>query len=321
MFKSIRRLIRNFFGFSHGEAKGFLLLLWLLLALSLGYVLYRNLPEEGYTSYAEDKALLDSLIQQMEQQEPEALPRLAHSAALEERLAPEFFPFDPNQLSVDSLRLLGLPQWLAGRIEKYREKGGRFRKKEDLRKIYGLSDSIYAQLAPYIYIRNQPAVAAKPERAQLEKVPSERSPSSAAGAVAKSPLLRLDINMADSLELQQVKGVGPVLSGRIVRFREKLGGFVSLEQLYEVWGLDSVVVERLQTQAYVQEDFKPAIIKINSASREELALHPYINPSQARLLHAYRQQHGPFKSPDELAKIHTLDSEFVKKVAPYIRLD
>lgn len=321
MIKGIRRGIRNFFGFSHGEAKGFLLLIWLLLALSLGYLVYRSMPGEGYTSYKEDKALLDSLVSVMERRELETSPIFTESPTREERIVPQLFQFDPNQLPADSLRLLGLPGWLASRIEKYRQKGGRFREKEDLLKIYGLSDTLYARLEPYIQIPSFPGreKAAYSNPAYTERPPEERRPT--ALWKEKKPPVRMDINQADSLELQAVRGIGPVLSGRIVRFREMLGGFVTMNQLYEVWGLDSAVVEEVKAHAFIEQEYQPAMIKINSATREELATHPYISPSQARLLHAYRQQHGPFKSTDELLKIHTLNSEFVKKVAPYILLD
>jgi competence protein ComEA len=324
MYKGLRRLVRNFFGFSHGEAKGFLLLLCLLLALSLGYGIYKSLPGQSYTSYAEDKALLDSLIATIElQEQEEAGPALANSPAREnpareEVVVPRYFSFDPNQLSADSLQLLGLPHWLANRIVKYRKKGGSFRTKEDLRKIYGLSDSTFEQLMPYITIRNP-----RPSETSASKAYSNNLPpgSTAYKRDAKKPPVRLDINQADSLELQVVRGIGPVLSGRIVRFRQKLGGFVSLNQLYEVWGLDSAVVETMQGQTFIQEEFRPANLNINSATVEELAQHPYISPSQARLLEAYRQQHGAFTSANDLLKIHTFNSDFVNKIAPYILLD
>jgi competence protein ComEA len=318
MFKSLRRLVRNFFGFSHGEAKGFLLLLCLLLALSLGYGVYKSLPGQSYTSYAEDKALLDSLIATIELKEQEAKPAFSNSPARKEIVEPRYFNFDPNQLPADSLQLLGLPQWLANRIVKYRQKGGSFRSKEDLRKIYGLSDSTFEQLAPYVTIRSP-----RPSETSASKAYSNNFPpgSTAYKRDAKKPPVRLDINQADSLELQVVRGIGPVLSGRIVRFRQKLGGFVSLNQLYEVWGLDSAVVETMQEQAFIQEEFRPANLNINSATVEELAQHPYISPSQARLLDAYRQQHGAFTSANDLLKIHTFNSDFVNKVAPYILLD
>lgn len=319
MFKRLHRLIRNFFGFSHGEAKGFLLLLWLLLALSLAYLMYKQLPEEGYTTFAEDRALLDSLIQQMERQETRPDPPGRQPFRTAEAPEPLLFPFDPNGLSVDSLRLLGLPQWLAARIYKYRQKGGSFREKEDLRKIYGLPDSTYLRLEPYIRIENLAQKNPKPQREESRQPPWKKYPS--ADSRAGREIFPLDINKSDSLSLQALRGIGPVLSGRIVRFRQKLGGFVSLEQLYEVWGLDSMVVAGMMEKAFVQEDFQPVPVSINSAGEEELAAHPYIGFKQARLLYAYRQQHGPFLSANDLLKIHTLDSVFVDKIAPYIALE
>lgn len=317
MFQRMLRYTRNFFSFSYAEAKGFLLMAGLLLIFFLTYLLYRQWPSEGYTSYIEDKALLDSLVRQMEALEKmpsSTLKENYYKGSREEEEAaapPQFFVFDPNRLPVDSLQLLGIPQWLARRIVNFREKGGRFRKKEDLMVIYDMPDSLYQSLRPFIQLPPDPvsppgARAEKPERREDRPVFKEKT------------VAAFDINQADSLLLQEVKGIGPVLSSRIVKFREKLGGFVSMDQLYEVWGLDSTVVEKLGLSAFIDGSFRPEQLNINEASQEEIAAHPYFSPMQARLIYAYRQQHGAYQSVNDLLNIHTLDSSFVKKVSPYI---
>ena len=289
----------------------------LLFAFFLTYLLYRQLPSEGYTSYVEDKALLDSLVRQMEMLEQEApfvKDGSLHTSNLEEKEAeplPPLFVFDPNQLSADSLQLLGIPRWLARRIVNFREKGGKFRKKEDLMVVYDMPDSLYQALRPFIQLpKSEPAAKGEGEKVEVEERP----------AFKEKVVAAFDVNQADSLLLQEVKGIGPVLSSRIVKFREKLGGFVSMNQLYEVWGLDSAVVEQLHQHTFISEGFEPAQLNLNEASQEEMAAHPYFSPMQARLLYAYRQQHGSFQSVGDLLNIHTFDSSFVKKVTPYIVL-
>ncbi len=322
MIKRLIRFIRSFFSFSYAEAKGFLVMAAGIALMAAGYIIYNALPSDTYSSYAEDKAKLDSLVRLIEAREgveKETGREKGLPAKVVERKEAVYFSFNPNHLSADSLQLLGVPGWLAERISRYRQKGGVFRKKEDLLKIYGFEESLYAQLEPYI---NIPAVLA----AGREKLPPEegsRRINSPKDEGERVPVSRLPINInrADSLELQQLKGIGPVLSSRIVKFRNKLGGFVHLDQLYEVYGLDSSLVKELVNVLHLDPDFQPEPIAINTASVEELAAHPYISPAQARLIHSYRTQHGNFTSFNELLNIHTFNSKFVNKVAPYIRFD
>jgi competence protein ComEA len=319
MPKRMFRYIRSFFNFSHAEARGFLLMVWLLAAFSLFYLVYRNLPARGWSGYERDQALLDSLVAVLETREPEQAVSFTGLEEAEAKSEVRYFYFNPNHLSADSLELLGMPGWLAQRIINYRQKGGRFREKEDMLKIYHFPDSLYQKLAPYIRI--EPAGEEAPRRAAKRRAEKEEPAKPAPARSVKKVPETFSINEADSLQLQQVYGIGPVLSGRIIRFRERLGGFAKLSQLYEVYGLDSAVVERLREITYIREGFKPAGLAINAASQEELAAHPYISPAQARLIYNYRRQHGFFQSVDDLRKIHTLDANFVEKIAPYVRLE
>lgn len=321
MLKRLHQYIRSFFNFSHAEASGFLVMVLLLLAASIGWLVYRNMPGSGYTAYAKDKALLDSLMLEMEALNQPAGNFPEPSSAPAEAVV--YFTFNPNQLPADSLELLGVPRWLAQRIDNYRQKGGQFRQKEDLMKIYDFPDSLYQALAPYIQIAPASSLSNAPKNRREEpkeyKGREKRYPDSPGRA--EKVITAFDINKADSLELQQISGIGPVLSGRIVKFRDKLGGFSSLRQLYEVWGLDSAVVSRVMESAFIEENFTPDTLRINTASQEELAAHPYIDARQARLIYNYRMQHGPFRSVEDLRKMHILDAGFVQKIAPYILLE
>lgn len=295
---------------------------FLLATIALLFLVYDHVPSSGYTTYEQDKALLDSLVAQMEiKLNKDTVPfqegRVLEGRETNKEKRPIFFAFNPNHLPVDSLIVLGIPPALAGRIENYRQKGGKFRKQEDLLRIYGFPDSLYRTLEPFIVLSPSTEKSSSTSKKESEpsSLPSEREESNKPVEIS-----RFDINLADSLQLQKVKGIGPVLSSRIIRFRNKLGGFVRLEQLYEVYGLDSTVVQKLVEWAYVQEGFSPEPIMLNSASQEKLAEHPYINQDQARLIFSYRSEHGPFQKLSDLRKIHTLDPNFVNIIAPYVRL-
>lgn len=275
-----------------------------ILLIAIYYLIYNAIPSEGYSSYLEDKAILDSIVKQME---------------VREGLQPErhivHFHFNPNAVSVDSLKLLGLPERLARTINNYRTKGGKFKSKEDIKKIHGFPDSIYQRLKPFIVIPATYSSAKKEATPEKERFPKKQEYKN------KQTLAAFDLNKADSLQLLQWKGIGPVLASRIVRFRNKLGGFVEKEQLYEVYGLDSILAKKLLALAFIDADFQPERIRINEASVEELATHPYISHAQARRLLEYKNQHGPFRSLSDLLNIHTLGPNFAKKIAPYIRFD
>ena len=131
----------------------------------------------------------------------------------------------------------------------------------------------------------------------------------------------LDLNKADSLELQEVYGVGKKLSARIIRFREALGGFVSMDQLYEVYSLDSAVIERLRERYILAEEFQPRTIDLNTDSLEYLAKHPYISFREAKLIIAYREQHGNYTDPRTLLNIPLIDEDKLTKLVPYLRTE
>lgn len=318
MLKRLLRYTRNFFNFSFAEAKGFVAMAGILAVLSLTYLLYDSSSSAGYTTFQEDQAKLDSLLSLLEQNETNdslfagasGLPKKKEGKTLRTREAERFY-FNPRRLPVDSLVLLGIPLSIARRIDNYRKKGGKFRKREDLLKIYGFPDSLFTALEPLITL---PVSKERAEKTISYKNEPQKSQE-------KTISSSFNINKADSLQLISLKGIGPVLSSRLIRFREKLGGFVQKAQLYEVYGLDSLVVENLLAHSFIEEGFVPEKIHLNSVSQEKLAEHPYIKPVQARLIVAYRSTHGPFQSIGDLQKIHTSDPDFIEKIAPYISLE
>lgn len=129
-----------------------------------------------------------------------------------------------------------------------------------------------------------------------------------------------DLNTADTTALRKVYGIGPVLSNRIVKYRDLLGGFTSKSQLHEVYGLEQEVIDRLDSLTYISEVFVPKQLSINELKYYQLDDHPYLDKKTAKAIDAYRQQHGKFDSLEALYSIHLLDSVEIKKIAPYIKL-
>ncbi|AHM59939.1 DNA uptake protein-like protein [Flammeovirgaceae bacterium 311] len=315
MWQRWLRYIRNFFGFTRGEAKGFSVLAILLILVYAAWFIYRILPVAPYEPLA-DQRQLDSLVRVLEAADTAVVYRQPGLAAEEAPQPQELFPFNPNTVSYDSLLRLGFTPALARRLENYRSKGGRFRKKEDLQKLYGLPRELYLSLEPWMQLPEQPAPPAANRSTAArggENTPAVPYPKPAPAAA------NFDLNKADSMQLLSVRGIGPVLSGRILKFREALGGFVEAEQVREVWGLPPEAADALLARAYLPPDSEPQYLEINTADASRLARHPYINRKQAEWLVAYRSQHGPYRQASDILNIHTLDESFVNKLKPYLR--
>ncbi len=314
MWQRWLRLIRNFFGFTRGEARGFSVMLLLLILVYLAWFLYSLMPADTYNP-ATDQRQLDSLISLLEAADTAAVNAIAAEPDRPENTTVEaegeLFHFNPNLLSLDSLELLGFPPFLAQRLHNYRAKGGVFRKEADLLKLYGMPQPLYERLRPWIRIPPQAQLAQKNRKPPVSQHDEE-------GEKPKAVAEPFDLNTADSLQLIRIRGIGPVLSSRILKFRDGLGGFAQAEQVREVWGLPPETADLLLQQAYVKPGSSLRQLNINTAEAEALSRHPYISPRQASLIVAYRSQNGSFKQAEDLLRIHMLDENFVNKLKPYL---
>jgi competence protein ComEA len=308
----IRFWLNRYFGFSRRETNGFFLLLLItFLAGVAPFLLYTNSPPQ---QLSRDQAELDSLVAQLERH---AARQPAADGKRKSGIRPRRQPlksFNPNVLSREDWLALGLSSYAAANILKYRERAGGFRYKEQLARIYGLPPELYRELAPFIDLPSRtPRAAAtastRPPRSYYREKPS-----------ARNRLTAFDINTADTVQLKKIRGIGSRLSRRIIRFRDKLGGFAHINQLREVYGLPPEAADSLQKYVFIQEGFRPQQIPLNTAALQELQAHPYLGYRTARLILAYRTQHGPFQSLEDLSRIHQISAEQLNKLRPYLRL-
>lgn len=214
----------------------------------------------------------------------------------------ELFTFDPNTLDADGWRRLGLRDKTVATILKYRSKGGKFYKKEDLQRIWSLPDGFYERVSPYISIvppRQTEWTEAKPPEPRRSGM--------------------LDINSADTAEWIALPGIGAKLASRIVNFRAKLGGFVSVEQVGSTYGLPDSTFQAIKPLLRLDAGSINKL-NVNTATREELAAHPYINWKLAGAIIAYREQHGPYQTLADLKQIMILDEATWLQIQPYLRV-
>lgn len=292
--RSWKEILRKSLELSSTELNGLLLFLPLIMLLVFAQPLYRAFFDKPmpYTALQ-----LDSLLSQLK---PTKVEMIEVDAVPMSTSAP--FNFNPNHVSRADLQLLGFENIIASRIVAYVNAGGKFRYKEDLYKIREIDSLKVLSLWYFIDLPEKPGaqfIIEENERRSEEKA-------------------LLDLNMADTTQLKKIFGIGSVLSARIVNYRTKLGGFVHSKQLNEVYGLSEEVIDRINKQFFIAEDFIPLQININNADQSNLAAHPYLNHQQARTILAYRQQHGNFQSKEDLSKLYLINDTLLVKILPYI---
>ena len=322
MFQRLLFVIRDEFGLSRSQARGFLALAVLMMLCWFGPLAYdRFFNQTPKTVSQSDARTADSLLAILEKIQPEkpvygkSYERTYPSKEVDNPERPlSLFYFDPNLASSEQFQELGMPKFIAARIIKYRSKGGQFRKKEDLQKIYGLQASLYERLEPYINIPEKQAVASiSPTQPTAN---TSLPPTPVKPAYTKPVVTTFDINTADTTQLIRLKGIGSKLAARIVKFRDGLGGFASTTQYSEVFGLDSLALSELNHFAQIRTTVHK--ISINTVSPEELDRHPYLSKRQSEIMVRYREQHGAYKTAQDLLNIKILDEKLVNKIAPYL---
>ena len=214
--------------------------------------------------------------------------------------------FDPNTLDQQGWQDFGLSPKQAGAIIKYRQKGGRFRKAEDLQKMYTIRPEIYQQLKPYVQIKDS-----------ISQVRFRTYSTTKANRAANaSAVVVYELNGLDTMGMQAINGIGPTFARRIYKYRERLGGFSRPEQLLEVFGIDSAHYDRIRSQIKIDEG-QVRKININIADFETLRQHPYLRYKQVNAIIEYRKQHGNYSSFADLKKVAILPAETVDKLVPY----
>jgi DNA uptake protein ComE-like DNA-binding protein len=311
----IRYWLRSVFGFSPKERSGFSVFTIILVLAVAAPFLFERIATYTQTpsDLATDKRIADSLMLDLEK--PASSPAIVEDAPA---ASSQVKQFDPNLLTIEQWQALGLPSSIAQRILNYRQKGGKFRTKSDVLKIYGFPANLYSRLAPSIQLPDSLPIVRKDHG---QTVITKAKETEALPSRALKTIQPFDLNLADSAQLVQIKGIGPGLSRRILNYRHKLGGFASKSQLKEVYGLDSLVAEEVLKYTFVQSSPLLQKLSVNTATYAELNAHPYISPKVASIIIDYRKQHGNYASLESLYQIRALDKATLVKLAPYLSFE
>jgi competence protein ComEA len=240
--------IQHFFEISRKEARGTLLLMVLSFLMIWTPFIFRRwiLPHFPLPKSPVDTTRFNTIVADLERTILEDKTTLAEARNKKDGLPPpptQLFNFNPNSATLQELEALGIPAYMAKRIEKYRTKGGQFRKKEDLMRIYDFPASVYKKLEPYIVLSALETKLSKSQTTPAESLVTKKvyTPKAA------TAMIPFDINQADTSQLIQLKGIGTKLSARIIKFRDGLGGFHTSKQYSEIYGLDSIALQSLHT--------------------------------------------------------------------------
>ncbi|MBV5315669.1 MAG: helix-hairpin-helix domain-containing protein [Prolixibacteraceae bacterium] len=208
----------------------------------------------------------------------------------------ELFVFDPNKASDSDFHRLGLSEKQIKTIRNYQSKGGSFRSKDDFFKIWGLTDYQKSTLSEFV---------------RIEQLESPQSPKS-----NRTEIVKLELNSADSTELETLPGIGDKLSKRIVKYREMLGGFYSLSQLKEVYGLNEQTIQMISEKLTIDAT-KIKKIDWNFADAKELSRHPYLRNNLSKQIVTYRSKNGSIKDLSVLRDSMILNIDEYNRLKPY----
>lgn len=306
--------LKDHFSFTDRERNGSIVLLVLITLIS--FVLFFEekwvtLPKEDFSKYDQFLASLkeqpaaDSFPAKFHSYPQAQLPSVAEEAGQHSVYQQKtLFYFNPNGLAENDWIKLGLSPAQARVIKKYEEKGGKFETKEDVRKMFVISAERYAELEPFIVL---------PEKEKTNAFGNVKRET------AKPVPHIVELNTADSSDLVALNGIGPVFAKRILVYRERLGGFLSTDQLAEIFGMDDEHLAQVKPQVKADSTYIHKI-NVNTATAADLKKHPYIGPGVAQALVNYRKQHGPFKSLPDIRGCDLVNADLYRKIAPYLTI-
>ena len=286
--------LRKWFTFSKGERVAIITILAAILILILACLFrpsHKSLSDASLHNLDSLLALRQAAIEAQQQKQVEQPQEVIE-------LHP--FPFNPNTLTEEEWKQMGLTDRQIRNIMNYKAKGGKFYSKNDLGKLYTISEEDFAQLEPFIVLpevsRNASGKSA--QKKQEELTGEEPKP-------VKKAIPIVDLNMVDSTTLVELPQIGGYMASRIIEFREKLGGFVNMEQLRDVKGMDSTRFATIQPYIKIGEA-ETRKVDVNRSDFKTLVHHPYLNYEQVKRIFNQREKRGMIKN---WAQLETLLKE------------
>lgn len=322
MEKMVKRFLADYLNFTQKERIGntviFLLIIF-LMAAPFFYSSFIANPKNDSSEFEKEIAALNIKQQDSSKNYPKRsfdednyqnYYQPSQSNYYNKQSKGELFYFDPNTLSVDGWKKLGVREKTANTIQNYTSKGGRFNKPEDIGKIWGLHDDEVERLMPYVRIEAKPVNDFSSPKTFTENKPYEK---------LKYTIANVDINNGDTTAFIALPGIGSKLANRIIAFREKLGGFYNIEQVAETFALPDSTYKKIKDKLVITNT-NVKKLNINTATVDELKQHPYLRYNIANAIIQYRTQHGNFSAVADIKKIMIITDDIFNKTAPYLTI-
>ena len=317
-----KRFVSDYLNFTKRERTGILVLLFLIIFLILLPFLFPFFIHQKTTDASLFKKEIDMLSVKQKDSTDKFSAKKIDDEDYQNYRQPndkdysarqgkgELFYFDPNTLNKAGWKRLGIRDKTITTIQNYVAKGGRFYKPEEIRKIWGLHDEDAERLLPYVQIKNS----------TQDNYPEKKLPETKTFEKSKYVATIIDINTADTNLFIALPGIGSKLSQRIISFRDKLGGFYTIEQVSETYGLPDSVFQKIKSRLSVSNAVVHQI-NINTATIDEMKTHPYLRYTVANAIVQYRLQHGNYIAVDDIKKIMVITDDIFNKAAPYLKVD
>ena len=303
---------KDFFYYSKSERRAVFFLSLAIVVLIIGsFVLpyFNNVPKETIVSDADRLNFEDKLHQEFKRSFDSAhVQRMTDRKEQSYRLK----EFDPNTADSIELTNLGLSSFVVRNVLKYRDKGGVFRSSESFARIYGISDEIFLRLKPYISISKEFVKKQEPE----STVSVVQRVDTLIKVFKYSEGTLVDVGMADTTELKKIPGIGTGIAKAIVSYRNRLGGFYSLDQLHEIKYITPELMKWFKL-----DSLNLRKISINNAGIDLLRNHPYVNFYQAKVIVEYRKKKGKIKSLSQLSLYEEFTEKDLKRLVYYFTFD
>lgn len=280
--------------FSRGQRNGLIVLSFLIVISAVTPFFIQFLKKDYSSSFLKFEKEIGQALKQ-------------EKSASSEEVPIELFDFNPNTASEQEFVKLGLSGKQIKQILNYRNKNGKFYKKEDFGKIYAIDEETYNRLESYIVISQKRTKSRK--RKYQNKTEKEVAP--------KYKKIIVEINSVTVEELQKVRGIAVTFSKRIIKYRDALGGFVEKTQLKEVYGIDDEKYQQIQSQITCKSSVVKKI-KINYSTAKDFEKHPYFSKKQAKEIMKNKSFNGRYKSIGDLRKRLGFSDEFIKKIEDYL---
>jgi competence protein ComEA len=231
-----------------------------------------------------------------------------------------FFGFNPNEISKSDWVSLGLSPYQADGVMRFKNRIGGFKSKRDLERVYVLPEGWFARHKADIELPDDKPHRAKPQYTDYKSKTTSQFAQEFPTKAAETKVALVELNAADSLDLMDIRGVGAKSARQIIRYREALGGFRTLDQLTEIRYLHPNVLQKLMETVRVDSSLvRP--MNLNEVTVDDLAKHPYLSWKMAQSIIDMRKHRKRFNRVDELLEHHRMTDSLFLLIRPYIYVE